>query len=331
MIVYFLLVLLAALAGFLLPGGMLGAGCGRWCAAAACGGTVAAGVLVAGLLTRLSRRRILFFFLGLAAGKLLALLLQGPLTMLVSPALVPAAGLGILLDLFCAAGAVIYLLRLEDRLGQLQFSGLPSSTAVRKESGSGCKILDTSVIIDGRIADIAETGFLEGVLVVPQFVLLELQQIADSSDSIKRGRGRRGLDILNRMKRSGRCVVKISDTDFPEIPEVDSKLIELCKQTGGFIITNDFNLNKVAELQGVRVLNINLLTNALKPSVLPGEEMEVSIIKEGKDPNQGIAYLEDGTMIVVDNGRRFLNKKVQVAVTSVFQTPAGRMIFTEPL
>ena len=190
------------------------------------------------------------------------------------------------------------------------------------------KILDTSVIIDGRIADICDTGFLEGILVIPNFVLNELQMIADSADSIKRNRGRRGLDILNKMQKDQSIMVKISDLDFPEIHEVDAKLVQLGKVMKGKIITNDFNLNKVAEFHGVQVLNINQLSNALKPVVLPGEEMTVMLIKEGKDPNQAIGYLDDGTMVVVENGRRKLNEQVDVIVTSVLQTTAGRMIFT---
>jgi len=190
------------------------------------------------------------------------------------------------------------------------------------------KILDTSVIIDGRIADICDTGFLEGILVIPNFVLNELQMIADSADSIKRNRGRRGLDILNKMQKDQSIKVKISDMDFKDIPEVDSKLVQLAKVMKAKVITNDFNLNKVAEFHGVEVLNINELSNALKPIVLPGEEMRVLLIKEGKDSNQAIGYLDDGTMVVVENGRRKINEEVEVTVTSVLQTTAGRMIFT---
>lgn len=190
------------------------------------------------------------------------------------------------------------------------------------------KILDTSVIIDGRIADICDTGFLEGILVIPTFVLNELQMIADSADSIKRNRGRRGLDILNKMQKDQSIMVKISDMDFKDIPEVDSKLVQLAKVMKAKVITNDFNLNKVAEFHGVEVLNINQLSNALKPIVLPGEEMRVLLIKEGKDPNQAIGYLDDGTMVVVENGRRRMGDEVEVTVTSVLQTTAGRMIFT---
>jgi len=189
------------------------------------------------------------------------------------------------------------------------------------------KILDTSVIIDGRIADVYETGFLEGTLVVPQFVLRELQQVADSTDSIKRNRGRRGLDILQRVQKKSGVNVEIVETDFPDVREVDLKLIELARQLGGKIVTNDFNLNKVAQLRGVDVLNINELANALKPVVLPGESMKVFILKEGKEQNQGVAYLDDGTMVVVDNARRMIGKTIETLVTSVLQTTAGKMIF----
>ncbi len=189
------------------------------------------------------------------------------------------------------------------------------------------KILDTSVIIDGRIADICETGFLEGTLVVPQFVLRELQQVADSSDSLKRNRGRRGLDILQKIQKMSGVHVQIVETDFPEVREVDLKLIELARKLDGKIVTNDFNLNKVAQLRGVQVLNINELANSLKPVVLPGEVMRVFILKEGKEAGQGVGYLDDGTMVVVDQGKRALGKTIEVTVTSVLQTTAGKMIF----
>jgi uncharacterized protein YacL len=199
-----------------------------------------------------------------------------------------------------------------------------------KTQGPRLKILDTSVIIDGRIADICKTGFLEGTIVIPQFVLLELQHIADSSDVLKRNRGRRGLDILNKIQKELPIKVEIYDGDFEDIQEVDSKLVKLAKLTNGTVVTNDFNLNKVCELQKVKVLNINDLANALKPVVLPGEEMNVLVIKDGKEQNQGIAYLDDGTMIVVEEGRNYIGKTINVLVTSVLQTSAGRMIFAKP-
>jgi uncharacterized protein YacL len=189
------------------------------------------------------------------------------------------------------------------------------------------KVLDTSVIIDGRIADICETGFVDGTLVIPQFVLKELQLVADSSDSMKRNRGRRGLDILQKIQKMAGVDVQVSDADFPDIREVDLKLIELARTLQGKIVTNDFNLNKVAQLRGVDVLNINELANSLKPVVLPGEVMKVFILKEGKEDNQGVAYLDDGTMVVVDNARKAIGKTIDVVVTSVLQTTAGKMIF----
>lgn len=196
-----------------------------------------------------------------------------------------------------------------------------------QETSSVLKILDTSVLIDGRISDIAESGFLDGKLVVPQFVLHELQLVADSSDSAKRNRGRRGLDIVQRLQKMPRIQLQVSNDDSPGIRDVDLKLIELAKLRKAKIVTNDFNLNKLAQVQGVEVLNINELANALKPVVLPGEAMRVFILKEGKEYNQGVAYLDDGTMVVVDNARRLISKTVDITVTSVLQTTAGKMIF----
>src|SRR5438477_1467468 len=198
-----------------------------------------------------------------------------------------------------------------------------------KQLKKSYKILDTSVIIDGRIADIAETGFLDGVVVTPQFVLRELQLVADSGDSLKRNRGRRGLDILQRLQKVATLQVQIVEDDFPGVREVDLKLIELAKVYEGKIITNDFNLNKVAQLQGVAVLNINELANSLKPIVLPGETMRVFILKEGKEYNQGVAYLDDGTMVVVDNARKMIGKTIDTSVTSVLQTTSCKMIFVQ--
>ncbi len=209
----------------------------------------------------------------------------------------------------------------------LNLSALGGIFGGEKQGKRSYKILDTSVIIDGRIADIAETGFLDGVLVIPQFVLRELQLVADSADSLKRNRGRRGLDILQRIQKIATLNVQIVEDDFPSIRDVDMKLIELAKVMEGKIVTNDFNLNKVAQLQGVEVLNINELANSLKPIVLPGEAMRVFILKEGKEYNQGVAYLDDGTMVVVDNARKMIGKTVDIAVTSVLQTTAGKMIF----
>src|SRR5947199_6011095 len=211
-----------------------------------------------------------------------------------------------------------------DYLELSALGGIFSDKATRRD----VKILDTSVIIDGRIADVAETGFLTGSLIIPQFILRELQQVADSPDSSKRQRGRRGLDMLNRLQNNASLDIQIVETDFPAVREVDLKLIELGKQLGdAVIVTNDFNLNKVAQLRGVNVLNINELANALRPVVLPGEAMRVFILKQGKEYNQGVAYLDDGTMVVADNARRLIGRNADIAVTSVLQTTAGKMIF----
>ena len=196
-----------------------------------------------------------------------------------------------------------------------------------KSVGRSYKILDTSVIIDGRIADLCDTSFIEGTLVVPQFVLKELQLVADSADGLKRQRGRRGLDVLDHLQKSKQVSVMITEMDFPDIRDVDSKLIELGKRLDAKIVTNDLNLNKIARLQGISVLNINELANALKPIVLPGESMRVFIIKEGKEKDQGVAYLDDGTMVVVDNSRRMIGQNIDITVTSVLQTTVGKMIF----
>ena len=196
-----------------------------------------------------------------------------------------------------------------------------------KRAGRSFKIVDTSVIIDGRIADLCDTGFVEGALVVPQFVLKELHIVADSPDALKRQRGRRGLDVLDHLQKSSQVEVLLTDTDFPEARDVDSKLIELAKTMDAKIVTNDFNLNKVARIHGIKVLNINELVNSLRPVALPGETMSVFILKEGKEKDQGVAYLEDGTMVVVDNSRRMIGQTIDITVTSVLQTTVGKMIF----
>ena len=199
----------------------------------------------------------------------------------------------------------------------------------RMENDEDVKILDTSTIIDGRIADICETGFIDGTFVIPQFVLYEIQHIADHSDTVKRTRGRRGLDVLHRLQKQTFVKVKIVDYDFPKLKDVDTKLIALAKKLTGKILTNDYNLNKVAELQGIEVLNMNQLAASLRPAMLPGEQMNVKILKEGKEHGQGIGYLDDGTMVVVDEAKKFLGKSVDVVVTSVLQTTSGRMIFAK--
>ena len=209
----------------------------------------------------------------------------------------------------------------------LNLAAMGGIFSAERQGRKSSKILDTSVIIDGRIADICDTAFIEGELVVPQFVLKELQLIADSPDSLKRQRGRRGLDVLNHLQKSSQVSVSVSDLDFPEIRDVDSKLLECAKSLGAKIITNDFNLNKVARIHGIPVLNINELANALRPVVLPGESMTVFILKEGKERDQGVAYLDDGTMVVVDNSRRMIGQTIPITVTSVLQTTVGKMIF----
>ena len=259
---------------------------------------------------------------GLASGLLFATLVFIPIKVLVRDDM--AAASFALKGIFGYGGLLIGLRRGKGITLRGVFSMLRG-----KGFEENLKILDTSVIIDGRIADICEAGFLEGVFVVPQFILQELQYIADSQDSIKRARGRRGLDVLHKIQKMTNITVKIVEEDFPKIKEVDSKLVALGQLLNAKVITNDFNLNKVAQLQGVSVLNINELANSLKPVVLPGEIMRVFVLKEGKEYNQGVAYLEDGTMVVVENGRKLIGKNAEVVVTSVLQTTAGRMIFAK--
>jgi uncharacterized protein YacL len=275
---------------------------------------------------------VLFGTLGLVFGLVVAFLIQIPLNNINLTAVNTV--LPLFIYLFLGYFGFRILFKKRDELINL-FSS--RSKDKRKDAddqeeskGKSLKILDTSVIIDGRIADICQTGFLEGTLVIPQFVLEELQHIADSSDVLKRNRGRRGLDILNKVQKELAVKVEIYEGDFEEISEVDSKLVKLAKLVSGIVVTNDFNLNKVCELQGVSVLNINDLANAVKPIVLPGEELKVQVIKDGKEHNQGVGYLDDGTMIVVEEGRGHIGKTIDVVVTSVLQTSAGRMIFAKP-
>lgn len=273
---------------------------------------------------------IIFGSVGLAFGLILAFLIGYALTAIKVPILNTIAPI-LLTLLFGYLGFQVGFKK-RDELLTLFTTRKKKATdeELPKTEKSDFKILDTSVIIDGRIADICQTGFLDGTIVIPQFVLGELQHIADSSDALKRNRGRRGLDILNRIQKELAIPVDIYEGDFEEITEVDSKLVKLAKITNGVVVTNDFNLNKVCELQKVAVLNINDLANAVKPVVLPGEEMKILIIKDGKEHNQGVAYLDDGTMIVVEEGRNYIGKHIDVLVTSVLQTSAGRMIFAKP-
>ncbi len=265
-------------------------------------------------------------FLGVLSGLLLTVLMTPLLLGIPKIGWLLTAFMGVLFVYFCTAGTL-------SMKESFRFSGRAEDGGYQPNVGeptsSQVKILDTNVIIDGRVSDVCRTGFIEGTIYVPGFVLDELQHIADSSDSLKRARGRRGLDILNSMRSELPLQVRTLDikAEYPPNEEVDSKLVRLAKKIGGAIVTNDFNLNKVAELQGVPVLNINELANALKPVVLPGEEMHVAVIKEGKEMNQGIGYLDDGTMIVIEGARRRIGDTLEVVVSSVLQTVAGKMIF----
>jgi uncharacterized protein YacL len=275
---------------------------------------------------------VLFGSVGLIFGLLVAFLIGFALNAIQVPILNAVVPI-ILTILFGYLGFQVGFKKRDELLGLFgnrSNKKKPSDEENEKEAKHPLKILDTSVIIDGRVADICQTGFLEGTIVIPQFVLEELQHIADSSDVLKRNRGRRGLDILNRIQKELAIKVEIYEGDFEEISEVDSKLVKLAKITNGILVTNDFNLNKVCELQNVSVLNINDLANAVKPVVLPGEELKVQVIKDGKEYHQGVAYLDDGTMIVVEEGREYIGKRIEVLVTSVLQTSAGRMIFAKP-
>ena len=261
--------------------------------------------------------------IGLASGLLFASLFLMPLSLLLNDEIGAVSAFAIR-GMFGYGGLLVGLRRgkgltLPGLLGILRGKGFEENL----------KLLDTSVIIDGRIADVCEAGFIEGVFIVPRFILQELQYVADSQDSVKRARGRRGLDVLQHIQKMSTITVRIVEEDFPAIREVDAKLVALAQLLHAKVITNDFNLNRVAQLQGVTVLNINELANSLRPIVLPGEGMKVFVLKEGKEYNQGVAYLDDGTMVVVENGRRLIGKTVEVIVTSVLQTTAGRMIFAK--
>jgi uncharacterized protein YacL len=266
--------------------------------------------------------------IGLVVGLIIAALVASPLSLLPEPfgQILPFLGA----ILFGYIGVAIFIMRQNDIFGILRsrfpFSGGDDSRA----RGERNVLLDTSVIIDGRIADIARTGFITGSMMVPSFVLNELQHIADSSDSLRRQRGRRGLDILNRMQKDSTIPFRITDIDVEGVREVDDKLVILAKQLRCPILTNDYNLNRVAELQGVSVLNINELANAVKAVYIPGETMEVQVIQEGKEQNQGVGYLDDGTMVVVEEGKNYIDQLTPVVVTKVLQTAAGRMIFARP-
>jgi len=313
------LVILLALIGFFLhPFGLAG-----WPAAGA-GAVSAAAVLIFEMRVRaLSLRRLI----GAVAGSILGIFGAALFCLVLRNALEPGATAGVLQIFVLLLMTFIGLLVGASKGDLLNPAALGAVFSTDRPTRRTVKVLDTSVIIDGRIADIAEAGFIDGMMVVPEFVLRELQTVADSTDSSKRQRGRRGLDMLQRMQSSNNIQVQIVADDFPSIHEVDLKLLELAKKWEAKVVTNDFNLNKVAHLHHVDVLNINDLANALKPVVLPGEKMTVLILKEGKEPSQGVGYLDDGTMVVVDHARRLIGKSVEISVTSVLQTASGKMIF----
>jgi uncharacterized protein YacL len=274
-------------------------------------------------LSRTSLKRLI----GAAIGSILGIFGAYLISLVLSLSVLPRNTISFLQILILLLMSYVGLVTGSAKGDLLNLSALGGIIGGEKQGKLAHKILDTSVIIDGRISDICATGFMDGTLVIPQFVLRELQQVADSADPLKRNRGRRGLDILQKIQKMANLNVQIVDDDFPAVREVDMKLIELAKVYEGKIVTNDFNLNKIAQLQGVEVLNINELANALKPIVLPGEIMRVFILKEGKEYNQGVAYLDDGTMVVVDNARKMISKTIDISVTSVLQTTAGKMIF----
>jgi uncharacterized protein YacL len=281
------------------------------------------------LLARLTAETLFTGLIGLVAGLLTAALLSFPLSLLPPPLGKVLPFLGVLV--FGYFGVAIFVMRQTDLVNLL------GGISRREEGGSAgwgqanrTILLDTSVIIDGRVADIAKTGFLPGTLLIPRFVLNELQYIADSPDGLRRARGRRGMEVLAELQKAASVLVRISDIDVDGVREVDDKLVILARQMKCPILTNDYNLNRIAELQGVIILNINELANAIKSVVLPGELMEVNVIQEGKEVNQGVGYMEDGTMVVVENGNRYLNQQIHVTVTKVLQTAAGRMIFARP-
>ena len=291
-------------------------------------------VVPAGWLVRrvqdLSTAEFVAAVLGLFVGLLLGLLLSLPLAQIEGPL---GTWLPLGISLFLGLGMMgLTVAKRLDLIAAAEGAGLvrrPGPEPAADETGPRI-VVDTSVLIDGRIAEIVESGFVYGTLVVPRFVLEELQHIADSSDTLRRNRGRRGLEILARMQRDTRTPIEIVEDEVPTIPEVDAKLVELAKRRSRVILTNDFNLNRVAELQGVRVMNINSLANAVKPAVLPGEELRVKVIQEGKEAGQGVGFLDDGTMIVVEGGARLIDRDIDVSVTRVLQTVAGRMIFAQP-
>jgi uncharacterized protein YacL len=314
----FFVVLLAAICFFLAPFGLMG-----W-QAAVVGAVAASAVIIFEFRVRaLSLKRLI----GAVVGSVLGILGAALFCMVLRNALPAGATTAALQVFVLLLMTYVGLLVGASKGDLLNPAALGTVFATDRPTRRTAKILDTSVIIDGRIADIAEAGFIDGMMVVPEFVLRELQTVADSTDASKRQRGRRGLDMLQRMQSNNNIQVQIVADDFPAIREVDLKLLELAKKWEAKVVTNDFNLNKVAHLHHVEVLNINDLANALKPVVLPGEKMNVVILKEGKEFNQGVGYLDDGTMVVVDHARRMIGRSVEISVTSVLQTASGKMIF----
>jgi uncharacterized protein YacL len=280
--------------------------------------------------TELSTAEFVTAIIGLFLGLVLGLLVGVPVSAFPAP-IGTLAPLGI--SIFLGLGMVgLTVAKRHDLIQAAESIGLLRRRPVEGDGpAAGPNILvDTSAIIDGRIADIADSGFLYGTLIVPRFVLDEVQRLADSADNLRRTRGRRGLEILGRMRKDGATPVRVIDEDVPGVSEVDSKLVELAKRGGRAILTNDLNLNRIADLQGVRVLNVNALANAMKPALVPGEELKVRVIQPGKDAGQGVGYLDDGTMVVVEGGARTMDTEVNVTVTRVLQTVAGRMIFAQP-
>jgi uncharacterized protein YacL len=288
------------------------------------------------LLTRVSAQTLFAALFGLIAGLIIAVLLAFPLSRLPSPfgEILPFIGV----VFFGYLGVSVFVMRQNDLFslwGNISKNQPPAASSPAAESGANWAesrtiLLDTSVIIDGRIADIARTGFLPGSLLIPRFVLNELQYIADSPDSLRRQRGRRGMEVLAQLQKEPIIPVRISDIDVEGVRDVDDKLVILARQLRCPILTNDYNLNRIAELQGVTVLNVNELANAVKSVLLPGETLSVRVIQEGKESGQGVGYMEDGTMVVIENGNKYLNQEILVTVTKVLQTAAGRMIFARP-
>ncbi|MFQ5407607.1 MAG: PIN/TRAM domain-containing protein [Anaerolineales bacterium] len=285
--------------------------------------------LLRGQIGQLPAQKLVAGLVGLIVGLIIAALLAFPLSLLPSPFSQVLPFVGVIA--FAWLGVSIFVMRQRDLFSLFRTRGGPPATGDARANGNSNNVLiDTSAIIDGRVADISSTGFISGTMLVPRFVLNELQHVADSADVLRRNRGRRGLEILNKLQKDAIVPVRITDMDVEGVREVDDKLVILAKQLHCAVLTNDYNLNRVAEIQGVSVLNINELANAVKAVFLPGESMGVQIIQEGKEQGQGVGYLEDGTMVVVENGKHYINDTISVVVTKVLQTAAGRMVFARP-